>query len=115
MKSQFNIGVKYSIGSGVDKSDETALSWYTLAAEQGLARAQYNLGVAYDAARGAAEDQSLAVKWYRRAAEQGDVNAKFNLGVKNETGKGRRRTLKKRSIGTCRPACWASGRNIIWR
>ena len=88
MKSRFNLGVKYSLGSGVAKNDETAVAWYTLAAEQGMALAQYNLGSAYDAGRGVSEDQSLAVKWYRRAAEQGDANAMFNLGVRNEAGKG---------------------------
>ena len=48
-----------------------ALTWYTLAAEQGHAEAQNNLATMYCNAVGFAADFKEAVRWYRAAAEQG--------------------------------------------
>ena len=43
--AQYNLGVCYANGKGVEKDAEEAVKWYHKAAEQGNARAQYNLGV----------------------------------------------------------------------
>ena len=45
--AQFNLGVSYDFGEGVEEDDEEAVRWYRLAAEQGHADAAYNLGVSY--------------------------------------------------------------------
>ena len=42
--AQSNLGWMYSNGKGVTQDDKTAVKWYTLAAEQGDARAQFKLG-----------------------------------------------------------------------
>ena len=42
--AQFNLGVMYDYGQGVPQGYKEAINWYTLAAEQGNAKAQTNLG-----------------------------------------------------------------------
>jgi len=42
--AQFNLGVMYDKGEGVEKDYDEAFKWYRKAAEQGDADAQYNLG-----------------------------------------------------------------------
>ena len=61
----------YANGRGVPENDKTAVKWYTLAAEQGYAKAQYNLGLMYANGRGVPENDKTAVKWFTKAAEQG--------------------------------------------
>ena len=67
---------------GVPENDETAVKWYTLAAEQGHADAQYSLGWMYDTGEGVPENGKRSMTWYTLAAEQGHVDAQFYLGAK---------------------------------
>ena len=46
-RAQYNLGVAYSNGEGVEQDYVEAVKWWRLAAEQGIADAQYNLGIAY--------------------------------------------------------------------
>ena len=46
-EAQFNLGVCYAKGKGVDKDGVEAVKWYRLAAEQGDERAQLNLGIIF--------------------------------------------------------------------
>ena len=96
--AQFDLGLAYDNGRGVEEDDAEAVRWYRLAAEQGLADAQFNLGNMYriqryvnnsgsirisGSIRRAGEiegDDAEAVRWYRLAAEQGHADAQFNLG-----------------------------------
>lgn len=59
---------------------ETAVKWFHLAAERGLARSQLNLGNRYALGQGVKQDYVEAVKWIRLAAEQGHPIAQLNLG-----------------------------------
>lgn len=86
--AQYNLGLMYSNGRGVDQDYATAVKWYTLAAEQGHAEAQYNLGVHYTDGSGFSRDYKAAMKWYLLAAEQGDALAQTNLGVMYDRGHG---------------------------
>ena len=74
-KAQYDLGVCYGNGYGVEKNYSEAVKWYRKAAEQGLAKAQYDLGVCYGNGNGVEKNYSEAVKWYRKAAEQGDAKA----------------------------------------
>jgi hypothetical protein len=78
----------YRNGDGVPQDYETAMKWYTLAAEQGNTDAQNSLGVMYDNGEGVPQDYKVAVKWYTLAAEQGDAGAQYNLGVMYADGEG---------------------------
>ena len=86
--AQFNLGVCYDNGQGVQQDYAEAVKWYRKAAEQGVADAQNNLGVCYDNGQGVQQDYAEAVKWYRKAAEQGDADAQNNLGECYYNGRG---------------------------
>jgi len=45
--AQFNLGLLYDNGQGVERDYAQAAVWYNKAADQGLARAQYNLCLLY--------------------------------------------------------------------
>ena len=78
-EAQYNLGICYDNGQGVEQSYEEAVKWYTLAAEQGLAQAQYNLGYYYCNGQGVKQSYEEAAKWYTLAAEQGHVKAQRAL------------------------------------
>jgi TPR repeat protein len=86
--AQFNLGVMYVTGRGVQQDYSAAALWFRKAAEQGYALAQSNLGTLYRDGRGVAQDDTEAVMWFRKAADQGDALAEFLLGNQYENGKG---------------------------
>ena len=87
-KAQYNLGVCYYNGNGVEKDYQEAVKWYRKAAEQGIAEAQCDLGGCYYNGDGVAKYHQEAVKWWRKAAEQGDATAQFNLGLCYDYGNG---------------------------
>jgi len=87
-EAQFNLGVLYKNGLGVQQDYDEALKWYRKAAEQGYAIAQTNLGFMYDQGFGLPQNYTKAVMWYRKAAAQGDAEAQHNLGVMYGAGLG---------------------------
>ena len=78
--AQFQLGLRYINGDGVEKDELAAVKWWRKAAEQNYAPAQYNLGVCYNNGSGVKTDTAEAVKWYRKAAEQGLDEAQNQLG-----------------------------------
>ncbi len=92
--AQYNLGLLYEFGQGVQVNYLTAAMWYRKAAEQGFALAQISLGMMYEVGRGVQLDETEAVEWYRKAAEQGNANAQYNLAVKYSQGRGVAQDLK---------------------
>jgi TPR repeat protein len=86
--AQYDLGVMYSNGTGVQEDQTEAVKWYRMAAEQGDADAQHNLGVMYDNGAGVPQDLAEAVKWHRKAAEQGKAFAQLRVGDMYSTGRG---------------------------
>jgi TPR repeat protein len=86
--AQFNLGLMYVTGSGVQQDESAAALWFRKAAEQGYARAQTNLETLYRDGRGVTEDVTEAVMWFRKAAEQGHPKAMLDLGVMYAEGLG---------------------------
>jgi len=86
--AQYNLGIQYLKGNGVEKDIAKAIPWYTRAAERGSADAQFNLGVCYDKGEGVSPDIETAVKLYKKSAVQGNTNAQYNLGVCYLNGRG---------------------------
>ena len=86
--AQFNLGVCYANGQGVEQNYTEAVKWYRKAAEQGVAGTQFNLGVCYANGQGVEQSYSEAVKWYRKAANQGYAKAQNNLGCCYYNGQG---------------------------
>jgi hypothetical protein len=86
--AQFNLGLMYATGQGVQQDNAAAALWFRKAAEQGYAFAQSNLGTLYLYGRGVTQDDTEAVMWFRKAADQGDAVAEFLLGNQYANGKG---------------------------
>src|SRR6266481_3215484 len=86
--AQFNLGLMYTTGQGVQQDNAAAALWFRKAAEQGYALAQSNLGTLYLYGRGVTQDDTAAVMWFRKAADQGDAIAEFLLGNQYANGKG---------------------------
>ena len=86
--AQYNLGLLYNQGLGVQQDFKAAADWYRKAAEQGNSNAQYNLGVMGSTGQGVPKDPSQAMKWYLKAAEKGVVGAQNNLGTLYNEGPG---------------------------
>lgn len=65
-----------------------AVRLYTLAAEDGYARAQNNLGVCYEKGHGVTRDETAAAFWYGQAAAGGYGMGYLNLGDCYRHGRG---------------------------
>ena len=79
--AQFNLGLLYYHGRGVDVNYKKAIEWFEKAAEQGHANAQYNLGTMYDLGDGVDQDDSMAMRWYAKAAAQGHEHAQAKIDL----------------------------------
>ncbi|MDE2680034.1 MAG: LysM peptidoglycan-binding domain-containing protein [Verrucomicrobiota bacterium] len=96
--AQFNLGMLYEQGKGVNKDHPRAAKWHLLAAKSGLADAQFALG--YLLEKGTASGTVLdtpdpvgAMHWYSRAANQGFGPAQQNLAQLHMRGQGTTRDL----------------------
>jgi TPR repeat protein len=79
--AQFNLGVKYDFGQGVDKDPAQAIRWYRLAAAQGHGGAQFNLGGMYFEGLGVKRDLLRATMWFTLSAEAGVSGAAKNRAI----------------------------------
>ena len=64
-----------------ERTVQTAVGWYELAAQGGVPSAQFKLGNAYFSGVGMARDPMQAMLWYGRAAQQGLPQAQHALGI----------------------------------
>lgn len=74
--AQFQIGVIYERGIGIEQNQTQAAQWYEESARQGYVDAQYNIGIMYASGRGVAKDEGLAMMWLARAAKQKDTESR---------------------------------------
>jgi uncharacterized protein len=87
-EAQFNLGMMYSTGLGIEKDDAAAFRWIHKAAEQGHAEAEFIIGLMFDEGRGTAKDEGEAVKWYRKAADHSEPRAQHQLARAYALGHG---------------------------
>jgi TPR repeat protein len=80
-QAQYELGVMYSDGSGVDQDFKEAMKWLLLAAPKGIAPAHYKLGIMYKEGRCVERNFNEAEKWLRLAVVQGVENVQYQLGV----------------------------------
>ncbi|MDF7669978.1 tetratricopeptide repeat protein [Orbaceae bacterium ESL0721] len=86
--AQFNLGVRYYNGYGVDINYEEAAKWFSLSADQGITMAQFNLGYMYTRGLGVKVDNNRAIYLFLPSANEGNVTAQYNLGVIYYNGEG---------------------------
>jgi TPR repeat protein len=93
-EAQYNLGVMYDEGAGIDQDLVKAASWYRKAADQGFMDAQTNLGMMYYYGQGITRDHVEAANWFRRAASQGDQEAAGYLKlIEKELSPGEHQTV----------------------
>ena len=85
---QYNLGIMYEYGKGINQDYQKAFYLYKKAANQGHARAQRGLGLMYEYGDGVKQDYKKAVYWHKKAANQGDAWGQFDLGDMYYKGKG---------------------------
>lgn len=118
--AQFNLGVMYGNGRGVNQNYKRAAYWYKRSAGQGKASAQFNLAVLYDNGSGVKQSPRRAVKLYRKAARQGHAHAQFNLSQMYRHGEGVRKNPVKayqwlERAASNNPGRYAFFRDEAWR
>jgi TPR repeat protein len=76
--AQFQLGMSYQLGRGLEKNDVLAVKWLEAAAQQKLPLACLHMGMAYEAGRGVERDYVRAYKMYDVAASKAstDTNRK---------------------------------------
>jgi hypothetical protein len=70
VEAQFNLGLLYYHGKGVDADHAVAADWYRRAAEQDYRRAQYELAAIYEIGDGVRADLIQAYKWFRLCSRE---------------------------------------------
>jgi uncharacterized protein len=101
--AQYNLGVLYYTGNGVEQSFEKAFEWTQKAAEQGHVNAMVNLGVLYFnqigvglgatsvwpfSMIGRTRNYREAARWYQNAAEYNHGGAQYFLATMYRDGTG---------------------------
>ncbi|MEO0878609.1 MAG: tetratricopeptide repeat protein [Pseudomonadota bacterium] len=87
VEAQYNVGVAYLIGRGVEKDYKTAEGWLRLAAEKGNPDAQYNLALLHDTDFLGARDPEKTLQWMQAAADKGLPPALNALGQMHMEGR----------------------------
>ncbi len=88
VEAQYNLGVMYFNGDGVNLNPFLAEYCFNLAAKNGHIEAQSFLGEMYYKGLGVSKNLSEAEKWLKMAAENGSADAQCNLGVMYYFGDG---------------------------
>lgn len=87
-QAQFQLGLCFSTGTGVEKDLHAAVVCYRQSAKQGYAEAQNSLAVCYANGQGVPQDEAEAVVWFWKAAQQNNPRAQYNLGRRYAAGLG---------------------------
>ena len=74
--SQYNTGVNYSIGRGIEKNLEKAVYWYQRASEQGHSKAPFNIAIIYTDGVGLVPNPELGLKYFLMAEKSNNLAAK---------------------------------------
>lgn len=92
-RAQYQLGLLYRHGKGVERDYGEAAGWFRKSAERGLADSQFHLGELYVTGKGVKKDLSKAFEWFEKAAEQGSAPAMTNLAYMYRYGKGVKKSI----------------------
>eukprot|EP01123_Difflugia_compressa_P003985 TRINITY_DN15310_c0_g1_i1.p1 TRINITY_DN15310_c0_g1~~TRINITY_DN15310_c0_g1_i1.p1 ORF type:complete len:522 (+),score=122.04 TRINITY_DN15310_c0_g1_i1:216-1568(+) len=96
-KAAFELGKAYAKGApdlGIEADDEKALSFYQIAAEDGMPIAQFKVGLFNQMGYGCKVNYGRAFLWYERAVAQNQGDALTALGEFYERGWGVEKNIK---------------------
>jgi len=79
--AQYELGLLYEYGRGVDQDDFIALYWYEKSAAQSFTNALYRLAILYDNGWGLLPDKEKALSLYQKAANNGHPFAQHDLAI----------------------------------
>jgi TPR repeat protein len=88
-QSQYDLGVMYFMGLGVEKNYLTASDWFRKSANQNYPKAQHDLALMLLQGRGVPQDALEAYKWFHLAANKGDGPSQYQLGLMLSHGRGK--------------------------
>ena len=77
-EAQYQLGIAYTAGVGIEPDPKQAFYWWLRCAEQGVGSAQYLVGECYYYGNGVTRDLESAKKWLNQSASQG-YNEALNL------------------------------------
>jgi len=86
--AQFELGLRYLTGEGVEKDLTKGVDWLRKAAEEGHLRAQHIFGSIYEEGTGVEKDPVKAAEWFEKAASGGLSMAQHSIAVAYELGTG---------------------------
>ena len=84
--AQYNLGILYFTGQGVEQNFDEAFEWTKRAAEQGHLNAQFNLGSLYLDGQGTQVSVLEGVNWFTQAAKNGHANSAYTLAKMHQEG-----------------------------
>ena len=93
--AQYNLGLMYYYGIGIEQNFKKAFYWFQKSAEQGEPLAQYKLAWMYDKGSGVEKNFEKAFYWFQKSAEQGNVYAQNSLAVDYYYGSGIEQNFEK--------------------
>ena len=88
VNAQFYLGLLHSRQLIDWASQEQAVKWYLLAANNDHVNAQFNLGIKYNKGVGVKQSATEAFAWYFKAANNGHPEAQFNVANMYRDGRG---------------------------
>ena len=87
--AQYNIGMMYSNGEGVNVDYQQAVYWFRKSSDQNFAPAKFRLGeMYYFGMGGLPRNAKTAAGLFRHGAELGDADAQMNFAVMLGSGEG---------------------------
>ena len=88
VNAQFYLGLLHSKQLIGQASEQQAVKWYLLAANNDHVNAQFNIGIKYDKGVGVEQSAIQAFSWYFKAANNGHPEAQFNVANMYRDGRG---------------------------
>lgn len=85
---QFNSGIKYFKGNGVEQDYQKAKNYFLEAWKQGNMKAARYLGIIYEEGLSVDVDYTKALNYYKSSAKVGDMTSKGRVGLIYEKGLG---------------------------
>ncbi|MDE7159698.1 MAG: sel1 repeat family protein [Muribaculaceae bacterium] len=86
--AQYNVGVCYINGWGVEKDENEAYKWWMMGASQGYPSAEAAVGKCHFNGWGVPKDEKEAMKWWRKAADSNDIDGMVAMAYSYFMGTG---------------------------